>query len=272
MSAQLKEYTVEMKGPVALLTIRRPAALNALTQDMLDQFAEEWPRLSADPDVRVVVITGEGERGFCSGIDLTKRDMSKAMDAPSLNYSEQWMARLQALTKPSIAAINGVAAGGGLGLALGCDIRVCSEKARFGTAFSKIGMSVIDGVGHTLLQAVGLSKTLELLYTAELIDAAEALRIGLVSHVYPQPDVLARALELAEKIAGGPPFALSMTKHAVHSAIGRSFTEYLPYQYLGVQLNRIYANHDIAEGGKAFREKRKPHFRGPLAETAEPKR
>lgn len=272
MSTEKKEYTVETKGHVAVLTIRRPATLNTLTLDMLRQFGEEWPRLSADDNVRAIVVTGEGERGFCAGIDLTTRDFSQPVPLPNLDYSAQWIARLQACTKPTIAAINGVAAGGGLGLALGCDIRIASDKARFGTAFSRIGMPVIDGVGHTLLQAVGLAKTLELLYTAEVIDAAEASRIGMLNHVVPQPELMPRAMALAEKIADGPPYGLQLTKHIVHQAIGKSFTEYVPYQFLGMQLNRTYASHDAAEGGRAFLEKRKPRFRGPVAEIQEPKK
>jgi enoyl-CoA hydratase/carnithine racemase len=258
-----REYSVEMHGAVALLTVRRPAAMNALTLDMLDQFAEEWPRLAADPAVRAVLITGEGERGFSAGIDLSQTDLSKGADAPSLNYAEHWIARLQALPKPTIAAVNGVAAGGGLALALGCDIRLAVEHARFTTSFSRIGMSVIDGVGHTLVQAVGLSRALELVYTADVIDAATAERIGLVSHVYAKSDFMEKAMGLAQRIAEGPPMALSASKHAIYSAVGRSFAESLPYQFLGMQLNYRYAAADIQEGGKAFREKRKPNFRGP---------
>jgi 2-(1,2-epoxy-1,2-dihydrophenyl)acetyl-CoA isomerase len=259
----MADYLVEKKGAIALVTLNRPDTLNTLTMQMLLDFDGEWRRLSEDPEVRVVVITGTGDRGFCAGIDLRSRDMSKNDQLPELSYGRQWIAALQQLAKPTIAAVNGVAAGGGLGLALGCDIRVASDKARFSVVFRNIGMSVIDGVGHTLVQAIGLSRALELIYTGEIIDAAEAARIGLVSHVYPHAELMSKAMELAERIAAGPPIALSLSKHAVYNAVGRSYTEYLPYQYLATQLNSIYAEHDIVEGGLAFKEKRKPRFKGP---------
>ena len=123
------------------------------------------------------------------------------------NPSDHWLARLLAVTKPTICAVNGVAAGGGLALTLGCDIRIASDQARFSAIFARIGMSVLDGCGGLLWRAVGLAKALELLFTAEIIDAAEAERIGLVSYVTPHERLMERAMELAEKIAAGPPVA-----------------------------------------------------------------
>ena len=255
------EYLVEMKGGIAVVTLNRPDALNALTHAMLEAWEGEWRRLSEDPAVRVVVITGTG-KGFCSGIDLRTVNMASDNRPPELSYGRHWIAQLQQLQKPTIAAVNGVAAGGGLALALGCDIRIASNRARFSAIFANIGMPVIDAVGHTLVQAVGLSRALELIYTADIIDAAEAARIGLVSHVYPHEEMLDKAMALAERIAAGPPVALAMSKHAVYNTIGRSLTEYLPYQYMAVQLNKAYAAHDVSEGGLAFKEKRKPKFKG----------
>ena len=259
------EYLVEMKGSIAVVTLNRPAALNALTHPMLEAWEHEWRRLGEDPAVRVVVITGAGDKGFCSGIDLRTVDMSTRTRPPELTYGRHWIAQIQQMPKPTIAAVNGVAAGGGLGLALACDIRIAADNARFGAVFANIGMPAIDAVGHTLVQAVGLSRALEMIYTAELVNAAEAARIGLVSRVVPQAQLMEETMKLAERIAAGPPLALGMSKHAVYNSIGRSLSEFLPYQYLGVQLNSAFANHDIAEGGAAFRERRKPHFKGPLA-------
>jgi 2-(1,2-epoxy-1,2-dihydrophenyl)acetyl-CoA isomerase len=254
-------YSIEMRGSIAVFTLNRPHALNAFTPEMMEAWEPEWRRLGADPDVRVVLLTGTG-KGFSAGIDLSGVDMTKIDQLPELTYGRHWIAQVQQMPKPTIAAINGVAAGGGLGLALACDIRVASDQARFGTAFAKIGMPVLDGVGHTLVQAIGLSRALELLYTAEVIDAARAERIGLVSHVWPHAEFMDRAFELAERIAAGPPLGQSLTKHAVYGGIGRSFTDYVPYQYMAVALNSAYGAHDIAEGGLAFREKRKPKFKG----------
>ncbi len=261
---ETSELVFEQRGPVALITLDRPQALNALTQGMLDGLEREWARLNEDDSARVVVITGAG-RGFCSGIDLKQTDLSsQKRRRPTLDYSRQWIARLQALSKPTIAAVNGVAAGGGLGLALGCDIRLAAEEARFSAIFANIGMTVLDGVGHTLPQAVGLSKALELIYTADIIGAQEALRIGLVSHVYPGGQLMEKTMELAQRIAAGPPMALALSKHVVYGSIGRSYADHLPYQNLAILTNAAFANQDIAEGGRAFRERRKPQFRGPL--------
>jgi 2-(1,2-epoxy-1,2-dihydrophenyl)acetyl-CoA isomerase len=258
-------YHIEMRGSIAVFTLNRPQTLNTFTPEMMDAWEPEWRRLGNDPNVRVVVLTGTG-RGFSAGIDLSGVDMTKPKQLPELTYGRHWIAQVQQMPKPTIAAINGVAAGGGLGLALACDIRVASDQARFGTAFSRIGMPVLDGVGHTLVQAVGLSRALEMIYTAEVIDVATAERIGLVSHVYPHAELMDKTFELAERIAAGPPLALGLTKHAVYNGIGRGFTDYVPYQYLGVALNSAYAGNDIVEGGLAFKEKRKPKFRGPLPE------
>ena len=259
------EYWVEMKGSVAVVTLNRPAALNALTMQMLEAWEGEWRRLGDDPAVRAVVITAVGDKGFCSGIDLRTVDFAARNKLPELSYGRHWIAQIQQMPKPVIAAVNGVAAGGGLGLALAADIRIASDKARFGAVFANIGMPVIDAVGHTLVQAVGLSRALELIYTARVIDAAEADRIGLVSQVVPHAQLMEKTMELAARIAEGPPLALGMSKHAVYNAIGRTLTEYIPYQYVAAQLNSAFASHDIAEGGAAFRERRKPHFKGPLA-------
>jgi enoyl-CoA hydratase/carnithine racemase len=255
---------VEQRGPVALMTLNRPRALNALSEEMLEGLRREWARLSEDNRVRALVITGAG-RGFCAGIDLTQRNFA-APRPPNLDFSQEWINRLRAVAKPTIAAVNGVAVGGGLGLALGCDLRLAADTARFAAIFANIGIPVLDGVGHSLAQTVGPAKALELIYTADLIDAREAERIGLVSYVYPPGELLDKALELAERIAAGPPLALAMSKFVVQNSLSRAYTDHLVYQNLASQLNAAFARHDIVEGGKAFRERRKPAFRGPLAD------
>jgi 2-(1,2-epoxy-1,2-dihydrophenyl)acetyl-CoA isomerase len=247
---------------IATLTLNRPDALNALDRALLGELAGVCTEIDADPGVRVVVITGAG-RGFCSGGDLKEASFADAPAGPVLqNPAEHWLARLLAVTKPTIAAVNGVAAGGGLALALGCDIRIASEQARFAAIFARIGMSVLDGVGGLLWRVVGLSKALELLFTAEIIDAREAERIDLVSYVVPHEQLMERALELARRIAAGPPVALQLTKHVVYDALDKTFIEHLPTQWAAQQKNLALARHDIQEGGLAFREKREPRFRG----------
>jgi 2-(1,2-epoxy-1,2-dihydrophenyl)acetyl-CoA isomerase len=258
------ELLTEQRGSIYLITLNRPRALNALTMEMLARFNAEWDRLQYDDSVRVVIITGAG-RGFCSGIDLGKTDFNDPRSRPVLDFGQQWVHRIRQLNKPTIAAVNGVAAGGGLGLALGCDIRIAAEEARFSAIFANIGMPALDGVGALLPQVVGVSRALEMIYTAEIIDAREAERIGLVSRVVPGAELLDRTLELAERIAAGPPMALAMSKFNVYQSLNRPFPDTMVYQTLGVLMNRIYAAHDIAEGTRAFRERRKPQFRGPGA-------
>ncbi|MEE9284616.1 MAG: enoyl-CoA hydratase/isomerase family protein [Dehalococcoidia bacterium] len=260
------ELLFQVSDRIATVTLNRPEALNALTQTMLDEFDRLWDRVDADDEVRAVVVTGAG-RGFCSGIDLKQTDMAdRKRGRPSFDYASQWTARIQRVSKPIIAAVNGVAAGGGLGLALACDIRIASDRARFSAIFANIGMPVLDGVGGMLPQAVGLSKALELIFTADIIDAPEAQRIGLVSYTVPHDELMERATELARKIAAGPPMAIAMSKHVVYNALGRGFVDHLVYQNLAILANATYASHDIAEGGRAFRERRKPEFRGPVAD------
>ena len=260
------ELLYEVSDRVATVTLNRPDALNALTQSMLDEFDRIWDRVDEDDEVRVVVVTGAG-RGFCSGIDLKQTDMAdQKRRRPKLDYANQWTARIQRVSKPIIAAVNGAAVGGGLGLALACDIRIASDRARFSAIFANIGMPVLDGVGGMLPRTVGLSKALELIFTADIIDAAEAQRIGLVSYTVPHDELMDRSLEMARKIAGGPQMALAMSKHVVYNSLGRGYVDHLVYQNLAIVANATYASHDIAEGGRAFRERRKPEFRGPVAD------
>ncbi len=257
-----QDLLFEKRDNIATITLNRPQSFNAITQDMLNDFAEVCRVLTEDNDIRVAIFTGAG-KGFCSGIDLKMTDLTQRKEQlPNMNNAEQWIARVQAITKPTIAAVNGVAAGGGLGLALGCDIRIASETARFGAIFAKIGMPVLDGVGSLLPRTVGLAKALEMIYTADVIDAGEAERIGLVSYVVPAEKLMERTLEMARKIAGNAPVALQLSKNSVYSSLHRSYQDYLTYQFYNAMINSNFASHDVREGGLAFREKRQAKFRG----------
>ncbi len=258
----------EVDAHVATLTLNRPDALNALDRRLLEELGEAFAEVNADPGVRVALITGAG-RGFCSGGDLKETSFAETSSSDVLlNPAEHWLARLLAVTKPTLAAVNGVAAGGGLALALGCDLRIASDRARFSAIFARIGMSVLDGTGGLLWRAVGLEKALEMLFTADMIDAAEAQRIGLVGRVVPHDELLDRARELAGRIAAGPPVALQLTKNVVYDSLGKTFLEHLPTQWAAQRTNLALARHDIAEGGRAFAERRAPRFRG--LEPADP--
>jgi 2-(1,2-epoxy-1,2-dihydrophenyl)acetyl-CoA isomerase len=261
-----KHLLVEQRGGVLILTFNRPEAMNAMSAEMSAAYQREWARVNEDPSIRVLVMTGAGDRAFSAGADLQARSFAGPRPLPDLNYAQHWSARLLGIRKPTIAAVNGVAAGGGFAIAVGCDIRVASDKARFTTSFARIGMPVMDSVAWILPKLVGLDKALELIYTAAVIDAREAKEIGLVTYVVPPEQLMERTLELAERIAAGPPLAQQLSKYTVYSGLDKSYAEALAHQTLGVVINSAYAQHDIAEGGRAFRERRPPQFRGLAAE------
>ena len=251
----------QLEDHVATVTLNRPEVLNALDPSLLAELAKVCEQVDADPAVRVVVITGAG-RAFCAGGDIKAVSFANQGGNAEQKPEDHWAARLLALSKPSIAAVNGIAAGGGLSLALACDLRIASEQARFSAIFARIGMSVLDGAGWLLCRAIGQARALELLYTADKIDAAQAERIGLVNHVVPHEETLSRAQELAAKIAANPPVALQCSKQVVTAANNLSYLEHLPVQWAAMDRNLSLARHDIVEGARAFAEKREPRFRG----------
>jgi 2-(1,2-epoxy-1,2-dihydrophenyl)acetyl-CoA isomerase len=261
----MNEIIEEQHDGVVVLTLNRPRSLNALTIPMADHLADVLDRLNDDQSVRVVVITGAGS-AFCSGLDLKENEIGDAKRRPPyrmLEFHAHQIGRIRAFSKPTVAAVNGVAVGGGLGLALACDIRIASEDAKFSAIFAKIGMPVQDVVGAFLPQAVGLSRALEMIYTARMVGGREAERIGLVSETVGADDLMARTMELAGQIAAGPPMALAMSKQVVYRGLGKSQDDQLAYQALGTLLNASFASHDVVEAVEAFRHKRSPIFRGP---------
>lgn len=257
-----QDLTFDVKEHIATITLNRPEALNALSRPMMDSLDLAYQEVNRNNGIRVLVITGAG-RGFCSGIDLKLTNMSQvSVERLFLDPGDYWTGKLLRVTKPTIGAVNGVAVGGGMALALACDFRIASDQARFSTRFAQIGMSVLDGMASLLLQAVGLAKTLELLYTSEMLDAQAALKLGIVSYVYPQDQLMAKVTEMARKIAEGPPLAHQLSKYVVLNTVGRNFHDHMPYQLYSTSLNRTLAQHDIQEGVQSFRERRQAKFRG----------
>lgn len=253
---------LEQSDGVAVITLNRPDLLNAMTRDMFETVRGYVQELGEDPEVRVVILTGSG-RGFCSGVDVSGHDFSsndgrrplahKPPDTPGL---------LRVLPKPTIAAVNGVAVGAGLGLALACDIRIASEEARFSTMFARIGLPALDGVGWLLPRVVGPSKAMELLYSGEMINAVEAERIGLVSSVTASDDLMDRSMAMATLFAQNAPFGVATSKYLVRESLTRGYEDYMNVQYAASLDNRIFAAHDIQEAAQARKEKRSPIFRG----------
>lgn len=253
---------VEKDGHVATITMNRPDVLNALAHEQFEALQDAWRALNDDDDVRAVIVTGAG-RGFCSGADLINFDLSSREGRrPVIGASQDWLKPLLEIKQPTIAAVNGVAVGAGLGIALACDIRIASEAARFSAIFKRIGMVATDGVAWLLPRHVGLGKTFELVYSGDIIDAREAERIGMVNEVVPADRLMDRAREMAQSIADGPPLALQLSKKMIYGGLSLSYEEYLVTQQYSSLVNRTYASHDIQEGARASKEKRPPRFRG----------
>ena len=252
---------VEVEGAVATLTLDRPEALNALTVPVKVALREALESIAVDRDVRAVILTGAG-RAFCAGQDLAERDEPDA--APlEVEVRERYnpiIRALRSMGQPVIAAVNGVAAGAGASLAFACDLRIASEEARFVLAFGRIGLVPDSGATWFLPRLVGPATAAELALVGDPVDAAEALRLGLVSRVVPGDQLMDVARALAERLAAGAPLALALTKGALQRSMTIDLEEALEGE---AKLQGIAgASADHAEGLAAFREKRPPRFSG----------
>ena len=251
---------VEVAGPVATLTLDRPEALNALTAPMKVALREALESIAADRSVRAVILTGAG-RAFCAGQDLAEREQPDAapLDVELRERYNPIIRALRSMGQPVIAAVNGVAAGAGASLAFACDLRLAAEDARFVLAFGRIGLVPDSGATWFLPRLVGPAKAAELALVGDPVDAAEALRLGLVSNVVPGDQLMAEARALATRLAEGAPLAMALTKEALQ----RSSTITLDAALEGeAKLQGIAgASADHAEGLAAFREKRAPRYR-----------
>jgi enoyl-CoA hydratase/carnithine racemase len=255
----------EVKDAVATLTLNRPERLNALGDTLREDFHDAVLRASADPEVRVIIVTGAG-KGFCSGGDVKAMNEAKEARAerPVLDkvapLRDRVLLAMRDAPQPIIAAVNGAAAGAGMNLALGCDIRLASTAARFGETFVKRGLHPDWGGTYFLPRLAGMAKAAELIFTGEMIDAAEALRLGLVSAVYPPEELLPAAHDLARRIAAGPPIAIRLAKRALYHGEGTDLRGGLEFETFAQ--NICFETEDAREGIRAFVEKRPPQFKG----------
>jgi 2-(1,2-epoxy-1,2-dihydrophenyl)acetyl-CoA isomerase len=249
---------------VATLTLNRPDRLNALSTLIIDGLLEALPRLAADPRVAVVVLTGAG-RGFCAGGDVKSMAECTSLmdvdDAVKRLRSRMEVSRLlHEIPKPTIAMVNGAAAGAGFSMALACDLRIASESARFITAFAKVGFSGDFGGSYFLSKLVGTSKARELYYTGNPLDAAQALALGVVNSVVPDAQLPDATMALARRLASGPGIALALMKQNFNAAENGTLSELLDLE----ALNQVKTNgtEDHREAARAFVEKRPPLFKG----------
>jgi len=260
------ELLETVKDGIAVLTMNRPDRLNALSRPMLATMLETLQRLADDPAVGVVVLTGAG-RGFCAGGDV--KAMAEGTEfaggtmeekAQALRSSMETSRLLHEMPKPTIAMVRGAAAGAGLSLALACDLRVASHNARFGTAFARVGYSGDFGGSYYLTHLVGTAKARELYYTAELLDAAQALALGMVNRVVPDASLEIETMELAARIANGPRVALRYMKRNMNAAESGSLKDQLDLE--AWHHTRTGMTEDHKEAARAFVEKREPVFKG----------
>lgn len=253
----------EKEGEIAVITFNRPQVRNALNFATSDEALQAVEDAESDEAVRVLIITGAGDRAFAAGADvyeLQARNMlTELMGAPSARRRILAF-KLENMPKPTIAAVNGLALGGGCEVALACTFRIAAETARFSQP--EINLGIIPGNGGTqrLPRLVGKAKAMEMILTGDMIDAQEAYRIGLINEVVPQSELMAQAKELARKLASKPPLALRAAKDAINSGLNLSLAEGLEYE------NKIFAiccsTEDKKEGVAAFLEERSPTFRG----------
>ena len=260
------ELLETVKDGVAVLTMNRPDRLNALSGEMLDAMLVSLERLASDPDVGVVVLTGAG-RGFCAGGDVKAMAEGREFGGDTMEDKAQGLRAkmetsrwLHEMPKPTIAMVRGAAAGAGLSLALACDLRVAGDSARFATAFARVGYSGDFGGSYFLSLLVGTAKARELYFTAEIVDAAQALALGLVNRVVPEVRLTEETLTLARKLAKGPRVAYRYMKRNFNAAETASLTQMLDLE--AWHHTRCGLTEDHREAARAFVDKREPVFHG----------
>lgn len=248
-------------GAVATITVNRPKALNALNAAVLGALDAHVATVAADEAIRVLVITGAGERAFIAGADISEFVGATPVDALAISTRLKKLAdRLEALPKPVVAAVNGFCLGGGMELALACDIRIAADTAMFGQPEIKLG--IIPGGGGTvrLAKVAGVSVAKMLCMTGDPISAERAMGLGIVASVHPAAELAAAAEQLAGRLAALPPFALGQVKSAIQRAIDIDTAAGVDFEMKSFAL--CYATQDQKEGAAAFLEKRKPVFTG----------
>jgi enoyl-CoA hydratase len=252
----------ERDGPIAVVTLHRPAVLNALNAELLARLETAIAEIAADRAIRALILTGAGERAFAAGADIGElAAVGGSVEGSALARRGQRVTlALEALPIPTIAAVNGFALGGGCELAMACDIRIAAEHATFGQPEVNLGIPPGYGGTQRTTRLVGAGMALYLCLTGERIDATEALRIGLVQRVVPGPELLATARALAATIAAKAPLAVAATKRAIRDGAAMPLADGLGLEAL--YFGNLTGTRDFREGTRAFLEKRAPAFEG----------
>jgi enoyl-CoA hydratase/carnithine racemase len=259
MSEKKYEFIkTETRGRVFIVTMARPQVMNALHPPASYEMGEAWDRFEADPELWVGIITGEGERAFCAGNDLKYTASGGEFKAAPSGFGG--LTNRLHCNKPIIAAVNGIALGGGFEIALACDIVIASESARFGLPEPKVGLAALAGGMQRLPRQIGLKNAMALLLTGRHFEAKEAYRLGLAQEVTAAPDLMTRALAWADEIAACAPLSVRATKEVAMGSLGHPLEEALSMQFEGVRT--LFHSEDFIEGPRAFAEKRKPNWKG----------
>ena len=256
---EYQNLILEKQGNVAIVKINRPDKLNALNAATMEEIRQAFLSLRNDESVYVIILTGSGEKAFVAGADISEINNLNMISAKAFaEKGQEIFYSVENMNKPVIAAVNGFALGGGCELALSCHIRLASDNAKFGQP--EVNLGIIPGYGGTqrLTRLINSGRSAEIIFTGDLVDANEALRIGLVNHVYPQAELLPKAIEMANKIASKGQHAVRLALKAINIVDQMSDTEGQKYEASLFAL--CCGTDDFKEGTNAFLEKRKPNF------------
>jgi len=265
MAEHSQHILVEIEEHIGTLTLNRPERLNALGAGMREQMLRSLVALGENPDVRAVVVTGAG-RAFCSGGDVKEMHERVESGAPARQaveiqpVREKILATLRTMPKPVIASVNGPAAGAGFNLALGCDMRIASERATFSQAFVRRGLHPDWGGTWFLTRMLGTARACELIFSGDTVSARQAADWGLVNRVVPHDELAAETRHLARRLAEGPPIVIAMAKRGIYRSTDADLASALEYEAYAQRV--VWTTEDAAEGIRAFVEKRPPVFKG----------
>lgn len=258
---QYENLLFQVEGGIGLITLNRPKALNALNADLLKELNSLLDLIAAQEDIYVVILTGGGDKSFVAGADITEMLPLSAMEGRKwAQYGQMVFSKMENLPQPVIAAVNGFALGGGCELAMACDIRIASEKAKFGQPEVTLGILPGFGGSQRLPRLIGKGRALELLYTGDMIDAHEAYRLGLVNKVTSPEELLPTAQNMAQKIMTRAQNAVKLCKATVNRGLDMDLASGISYE--AETFGLCFATDDQKEGMHAFVEKRKANFTG----------